>query len=94
MLIDIRTDKCVEVLTESELENEYTLITPKIESFKPKDGDGYFTPNLSNSSLYEKYTWAGDTVDLRLQSQGLIYKTADDAIAISKILLEKLKEIK
>jgi hypothetical protein len=60
---------------------------PAPETVAPEVGDMYYVANTSSKDLYECHQWVDDRTDNRWLDAGLIYLTAENAIARSKAML-------
>ena len=58
----------------------------------PENDEKYFVSDLLNSDLIHEYTWRGDEFDCNMYDRGLIFKTKEEAIKMSKKMLAMLKE--
>lgn len=58
----------------------------------PENDEKYFVSDLLNSDLTHEYTWRGDEFDCNMYDRGLIFKTKEEAIKMSKKMLAMLKE--
>lgn len=64
----------------------------KNEMWIPENDEKYFVSDLLNSDLIHEYTWRGDEFDCNMYDRGLIFKTKEEAIKMSKKMLAMLKE--
>lgn len=60
--------------------------------WKPKTGEKYYIPNIFNWNPYNYYLWVDDERDEELYKRGLVFKTKEEAIKMSKKMLVMAKE--
>lgn len=60
--------------------------------WKPALGERYYSPNIFNSSLYGFTSWNDNTFDNESYKRGLVCKTKDEAINITKKMLAIAQE--
>jgi hypothetical protein len=60
---------------------------PAPEQVVPEIGSLYFTASPSNTNMYVDHHWANDFIDKYRLEKGLVYRTAENAIARSKAML-------
>lgn len=62
--------------------------------WKPINGEKYYIPYISinKENMYEKYHWAGDRTDEAFYEQGIVFKTKEEALAMSEKILAFVKE--
>ena len=60
--------------------------------WKPKTGEKYYIPNIFNWNSYNYYLWVDDERDKELYKRGLVFKTKEEAIKMSKKMLAMAKE--
>ena len=63
--------------------------------WKPtNEGEWYYTPALDTESGCYTVYWENDDTDKRRYRRGLIFKTREEAIAVSKKMLDILEEVR
>ena len=65
--------------------------------WKPKEGDYFYTPDLTNSSpdsRFLKLTWKGSKKDLHMFANGLVFKTKAAAVYVAERLLDETRGAK
>lgn len=60
--------------------------------WKPVIGETYYISYIYNDNLYEQYKWNGGTYDEKQYEKGLIFRTKEEAIALSMEMLAVAKE--
>ena len=60
--------------------------------WKPKYGEEYYIPSISNVVGYNNFHWKGDDTDMRYYNLGLIFKSKEEAIALGQKMLAVAKE--
>ena len=62
--------------------------------WKPINGEKYYIPYISinKENMYEKYHWGGDRTDEAFYEQGIVFKTKEEALAMSEKILAFVKE--
>ena len=62
--------------------------------WKPtNEGEWYYTPALDTESGCYTVYWENDDTDKRRYRRGLVFKTREEAIAVSKKMLDILEEV-
>ena len=62
--------------------------------WKPtNEGEWYYTPALDTESGCYTFYWENDDTDKRRYRRGLVFKTREEAIAVSKKMLNILEEV-
>ena len=62
--------------------------------WKPtNEGERYYTPALDTESGCYTFYWENDDTDKRRYRRGLVFKTREEAIAVSKKMLNILEEV-
>ena len=64
---------------------------PRLKQWIPNKYDNFYSPSITNSNLYVHNIWIDDVSDNRLLENNLVYKTKEEAIFVSKKLLDTLK---
>lgn len=64
---------------------------PRLKQWIPNKYDNFYSPAITNSNLYVQNVWIDDVSDNRLLENNLVYKTKEEAIFVSKKLLDTLK---
>lgn len=63
--------------------------------WKPtNEGEWYYTPALDTESGCYTVYWENDDTDKRRYRRGLVFKTREEAIAVSKKMLDILEEVR
>ena len=63
--------------------------------WKPtNEGEWYYTPALDKESGCYTVYWENDDTDKRRYRRGLVFKTREEAIAVSKKMLDILEEVR
>lgn len=62
--------------------------------WKPRLDEKFFSIDFNTEFLYWEYKWYGSQNDERLYHRGLCFKTADDAIACAKKMIEAVRKEK
>ena len=62
-----------------------------MNKLKPKKGKLYYTPNLKDEGLYSIEAFADDEWDRTWLERGLICETKEEAIELTKKMLEVAK---
>ena len=57
-----------------------------------KEDVTYYVPKVLDKELYDFYTYSDGTIERRLISRGLVFKTKEEAVAAAKKMLAVLKE--
>lgn len=62
--------------------------------WKPINGEKYYIPyvSINKENMYEKYHWNGDRTDEAFYEQGIVFKTKEEALAMSEKILAFVKE--
>ena len=60
---------------------------------KPKYDEKYYIPNISNAFGYNSFYWKGDDSDEKYYNFGIICKSKEEAIALTKKMLAVAKEV-
>jgi hypothetical protein len=62
--------------------------------WKPINGEKYYIPyvSINKENMYEKYCWGGDRTDEAFYEQGIVFKTKEEALAMSEKILAFVKE--
>lgn len=60
--------------------------------WKPKTGEKYYVPNIFNWNYYNYYLCVDNERDEELYKRGLVFKTEEEAIEMSKKMLAMAKE--
>lgn len=60
--------------------------------WKPKTGEKYYVPNIFNWNYYNYYLCVDNERDEELYKRGLVFKTEEEAIEMSKKMLVMAKE--
>lgn len=62
--------------------------------WKPINGEKYYIPyvSINKENMYEKYHWDGDRTDEAFYEQGIVFKTKEEALAMSEKILAFVKE--
>lgn len=60
--------------------------------WKPALEELYYTPDIFNREKYDIYTWDGEEYDEKPYKRGLVFKTKEEAIAMTEKLLAVVKE--
>lgn len=63
------------------------------EAWKPKEGEMYFLSVPTNDDLYNVFHWNKSTIEVDWLERGLIFKTKEEAIEVSKKILEFIKTL-
>ncbi len=61
---------------------------------KPKVGDVYYVPDITNTNNCNAFRYSGDKYDTFYLNNNIMCKTKEEAIDLSKKLLDHLKKIK
>ena len=56
-----------------------------------KEDTIYYVPDISSDGLYSYFTYINDSMDKRLMSHGLVFKTKEEAIECAKKMLRVVK---
>ena len=56
-------------------------------SWKPKKRETYYCPNIFGKDLYNVNVWDDSIVDKEFYKRGLVFKTKEEAIAMSRRML-------
>ena len=64
------------------------------KKWKPKEDERYYMPfvAINPNNMYDEYYWDNDNVDIERYRMGLVCKTPEEAIAITKKMLAVAKE--
>lgn len=66
------------------------------EEYKPygwlKEGTSYYLPDITTDKMFSSSTYYSDSIDKRMISRGLVFKTEKEAIEAAKKMLAVLKE--
>lgn len=62
--------------------------------WKPRKRETYYCPNIFSNALYSVDVWNDDVVDKEFYVRGLVFRTKEEAIAMSKrmIIISMTKE--
>lgn len=60
--------------------------------WKPKMEEKYYVPNIFDWDYYKYYLWFNDKRDEEIYKRGLVFKTKEEAIEMSKKMLAMAKE--
>ncbi len=61
--------------------------------WKPQEKEKYYLPNISNVDLCDCYCWDNDECDEEYYKRGIVCKTKEEAIALTKKMLAVAKEV-
>lgn len=66
------------------------------KKWKPQKDERYYTPFIATNpnNMFETHYWCNDDIDIKRYSMGLVYKTLEEAIAITKRMLAVAKEVR
>lgn len=59
--------------------------------WKPKKNEEYFIPDITMMCNYSIRVWNDEVNDEHLYQKGIVFKTAEEAIEISKKMLQEVK---
>ena len=64
--------------------------------WKPQKGDSYYIPYITpdEKEMYDSYTWLGNSNNTEYCRMGLVCKTKEEAIALTKKMLAVAKEVR
>lgn len=62
--------------------------------WKPKYDEEYYIPSISNAISYNHFYWKGDALDDRCYNLGVVFKSKEEAVAMTKKMLAVAKEVK
>ena len=74
-----------------------SILTGKIKivhSWKPTDGERYYMPCVNSPDMYDYWTWQDDELDQYRFKCGLIFKTREETIEVTKKMLGILEEVR
>ncbi len=60
--------------------------------WKPKLGEGYYTPVLNSPCEYNYYIWGNRQLELAAYDRGLVFKTKDEAKEMTGKILDFVKK--
>ena len=60
--------------------------------WKPKMEEKYYVPNIFDWDYYKYYLWFNDKRDEEIYKRGLVFRTKEEAIEMSKKMLAMAKE--
>lgn len=62
--------------------------------WKPINGEKYYIPyvSINKENMYDEYQWGGDRTDEAFYEQGIVFKTKEEALAMSEKILAFVKE--
>lgn len=69
-------------------------ITIKKLPWKPTDEEGYYIPCVDHPQMYDYWTWQDNEADQYRFECGLVFKTREEAIELTKKMLAVVKEKK
>ncbi len=84
---------CGTFFTEENLQ-DYTLVEPAKEDWTPARNIEYYCSDITLTRKYVIDYWNNDNTDNYRKSLGLIFKTKEEAIAHTDLILKKIKDIK
>ena len=62
--------------------------------WKPQENERYYTPFIATNprNMYDEYYWEDDDVDIDRYRMGLVCKTSEEAVAMTKKMLAAVQE--
>lgn len=62
--------------------------------WKPQENERYYTPFIATNprNMYDEYYWEDDDVDIDRYRMGLVCKTSEEAVAMTKKMLATVQE--
>ncbi len=62
--------------------------------WKPQENERYYTPFIATNprNMYDEYCWEDDDVDIDRYRMGLVCKTSEEAVAMTKKMLTMVQE--
>lgn len=62
-------------------------------TWKPKDNEYYFIPEITTPEMFGYLKWTNDCVDNHMYKHGLICRTKEEAIVLTEKMLAVAKEV-
>lgn len=62
--------------------------------WKPQEGEQYYMPfvAINPGNMYDEYCWENEDIDIKRYRMGLVCKTSEEAVAMTKKMLAAVQE--